>query len=127
MSKTFFPILALALSLALAGCATTGDPKAGGLFGWSESKAKDRQAEARAALEREEKRSAELKAEKGRLQNQINAKQKELDALKKKSSASSDGLNPAEQAEIRRLEQELAQLRKEVQKKEEEALVLMDL
>ena len=42
MNKTFFPILALALSLAVAGCATTGDPKAGGLFGWSESKAKDR-------------------------------------------------------------------------------------
>lgn len=36
-------ILAAAFSLQfLAACETTGDPNKGGLFGWSESKAKDR-------------------------------------------------------------------------------------
>jgi len=33
------------LTLALAGCQTTGDPNAGGLFGWSPAKARARQAE----------------------------------------------------------------------------------
>ena len=47
--------------------------------------------------------------------------------MKKKSSAA--GLSPSasEAVEISRLERELAQLRKEVQKMEEEALVLVDL
>lgn len=33
---------ALALAGALIGCATTGDPNQGGLFGWSENKAQSR-------------------------------------------------------------------------------------
>lgn len=36
---------AIALWLMLTGCATTGDPRQGGLFGWSETKARDRQQE----------------------------------------------------------------------------------
>lgn len=133
MSKPFFLTLMAALTLAVAGCATTGDPNAGGLWGWSEAKAQQRQAEARATLEQEERRGDELKAEKQRLQNQINAKKKELEAknreleaLKKKRSTSgrSNDSKPsaatekpgdskasaATEAEISRLEAERAQL-----------------
>jgi len=51
-----------ALSL-LAGCATTGDPRQGGLFGWSEAKARDRQQERQDRVAGEE---AELAREKAR-------------------------------------------------------------
>ena|GEM_PF-1814204 len=55
--------------LAIAACETTGDPRAGGLFGWSEDKAKARQQEKRDAvshaesrLSRENERGAALDA-----------------------------------------------------------------
>lgn len=35
---------AAVLVLTMAGCQTTGDPREGGLFGWSEARARDRQA-----------------------------------------------------------------------------------
>jgi peptidoglycan hydrolase CwlO-like protein len=122
MRKSFLPILILAVILPLmtAGCATTGDPKAGGLFGWSEAKAKDRQTAAKAALAQEEKKGEELRAEKQRLQGQIKSKQGQLEALKKKTAASPSGLSSSEAAEISRLEREIDQL-------QQEALILMDL
>jgi hypothetical protein len=53
----------------MAGCATTGDPRQGGLFGWSEAKARDRQDErqsrvagAEAELNGENARSRSLAA-----------------------------------------------------------------
>jgi len=119
--------LAAALTLVTAGCTTTGDPKAGGLFGWSETKAKQRQADARAALAKEEQRSAALKAENQRLQSQVNAKKRDLAALEKKSAAASSGPSTAELAERRRLQNEIDQLNREIEQKNKEALVLMDL
>jgi len=60
---------ATAALLSLAACETTGDPRAGGLFGWSEAKAKERQQEKRDAvvqaesqLSRENARGAALEA-----------------------------------------------------------------
>ena len=60
--------MALALALAaLSGCETTGDPRRGGLFAWSETQAVQRQAEKRSAvgdaqaeLDRESSRSGSL-------------------------------------------------------------------
>ena len=59
----------LTASLLLAACKTTGDPRQGGLFGWSEAKARDRQAERQErvtegehALARENARSQTLEA-----------------------------------------------------------------
>jgi hypothetical protein len=56
------PLVAL-----VAACETTGDPREGGLFGWSETKARQRQAERRSevaaaesALDREQRRTAQL-------------------------------------------------------------------
>jgi hypothetical protein len=68
--KTLRAILALVPLLALlAACETTGNPREGGLFGWSEAKARERQVEKRsevraaeAALTREQRRTAQLQA-----------------------------------------------------------------
>ena len=43
MSNCRARCLAFAAACLLAGCETTGDPRQGGLFGWSESKANERQ------------------------------------------------------------------------------------
>lgn len=60
---------AVAALAALTGCETTGDPTQGGLFGWSESKARARQeekrshvAEAESALTREHATGSALEA-----------------------------------------------------------------
>ena len=49
------------------GCETTGDPTQGGLFGWSENKAKVRQDELRDVLYLEQDRSADARATGSRL------------------------------------------------------------
>ena len=118
MPKSLLLTLAAALALAVSGCATTGDPKAGGLFGWSESKAQQRQAASRAALAQEEQRGAQLRAERQRLQSQISAKQRQMSNLEK--SRASSAPTPAEEAEYRRLKREIEELN-------EQSLVLMDL
>ncbi len=59
--------LALALlSLALGGCETTGDPREGGLFGWSEAKARTRATEREQTLTKAERHLAD---ETGRSRN----------------------------------------------------------
>jgi hypothetical protein len=57
----------VATGLLLSACSTTGDPRQGGLFGWSEAKARERQEERQervareeAALGREDARSTQL-------------------------------------------------------------------
>jgi hypothetical protein len=59
-------------ALSLAGCETTGDPTQGGLFGWSESKAKTRQAALRDAVHLEHGRTASARSETSGLQAQRN-------------------------------------------------------
>ena len=41
--KAIFSLFLLTGLTVLSSCATTGDPNQGGLFGWSESKAQNRQ------------------------------------------------------------------------------------
>lgn len=67
--------LACLAALALASCATTGDPNQGGLFGWSESQARQRIDDRRYTLSQIEadtdaqvRRSSSLEAERNRLQ-----------------------------------------------------------
>jgi len=62
----------------LAGCTTTGDPREGGLFGWSEAKARDRQQERQnrvageqAKLAREDARVRALEARDARTERRI--------------------------------------------------------
>ena len=73
--------LALAAALAsLSACETTGDPRRGGLFGWSETQARQRQAQkqtavagAEAELARESDRSAALNQRRAATDRQITA------------------------------------------------------
>lgn len=56
-------LTAAAVSLCInTGCETTGDPTQGGLFGWSENKAKVRQDELRDVLYLEQDRAADARA-----------------------------------------------------------------
>ena len=71
---------ACALWLTVAGCATTGDPREGGLFGWSEAKARDRAQEregqvagAEAELHREDAHGRKLAATDAGTERQITA------------------------------------------------------
>ena len=119
MNKVFLLAVPIAFCILLSACATTGDPTRGGLFGWSEGKAKERQTEARRALEQEERREDALRLERQKLESQIAAKKRELAALQKSIDPSS-GPNAAEAERIKRLEQEIDDL-------SEEALTLMDM
>ena len=117
MPKPLILVLAAVGMLTVGGC--TGDPNTPSIF-WSETKAKQRLEELQAAREREERRRAELLAEKQKLRGQISAKQRQLDSLnknistKKSTSASSGEMSQAEAAEISRLEQEKDQLIQEI-------------
>ncbi|MDR0882730.1 MAG: hypothetical protein LBP55_09365 [Candidatus Adiutrix sp.] len=111
-SKLWLPALGLALMSLAPGCATTGDPNAGGLFGWSEAKALDRQASARATLEHEKRTGENIRAEQQKLQSQINAKKKQLTSLRQQSGSKATGSQAAAEnaRQARLLEQEIDQL-----------------
>ena len=73
---------AMALCGMVAGCQTTGDPTQGGLFGWSESKAQERQRErqtrvvgAEEELSNEENQQRALQARSQGAEHQIAAVQ----------------------------------------------------
>jgi hypothetical protein len=55
-------------ALALTACETTGDPTQGGLFGWSEGKAKQRQVALHDAVALEHDRGSAARSQTGRLQ-----------------------------------------------------------
>lgn len=86
---------ALAMTVAmLAGCATTGDPQRGGLFGWSESKARDRQHEltrrdmaARDRVADEQIRGDALRERHDGLDAQAQQLQQELERLQQENRA----------------------------------------
>lgn len=78
-------LLAALLVALLGGCETTGNPRDGGLFGWSQQKADERQAaleSERAAAERqralESERGAALSDQRGRLSDEMQALQTRL-------------------------------------------------
>lgn len=75
----------------LAGCATTGDPQSGGLFGWSENKARERQHE----LARRDRAAHDRAADEQARSAALHERQDALDA------------------EARQLQQELARLQQE--------------
>jgi regulator of replication initiation timing len=75
----------LILTASLAACETTGDPRQGGLLGWSEQKAFQRQAaleaENKAAQDRltqETQRGAELRSRQTRLGSEVDSLQASL-------------------------------------------------
>jgi predicted RNase H-like nuclease (RuvC/YqgF family) len=85
--------LMLAVAAAAAGCATTGDPLQGGLFGWSEEQAQARQASLRqtdAAAQQEASaenaRTAALRGQRSDLTAEAARLRSELDRLLAESS-----------------------------------------
>ena len=62
MKRAFILATAATSLLVQTGCETTGDPTQGGLFGWSETKAKHRQSELRDVLYLEQDRTADARA-----------------------------------------------------------------
>lgn len=84
----------MAIAVLLAGCATTGDPQRGGLFGWSENKARDRQHEltrrdmaARDRAADEQTRGDALRERHDNLDVQAQQLQQELENLQQENRA----------------------------------------
>jgi chromosome segregation ATPase len=80
--------MGVAAALLLGGCETTGDPRQGALFGWSEAKARDRQAllrqqldEANADNRSASARSSSLRAAQSSLRTDVSARSARLSAL----------------------------------------------
>lgn len=80
--------LAVLVTCALAACQTTGDPRSGGLFGWSEDKARQRQASmeqdaalARRSADEERQRGAALTEKQSQLRSEVHTLQLQLARL----------------------------------------------
>lgn len=85
--KAIAPITALA-AFAFAACETTGDPNQGGLFGWSEGKARGRSAALEQALSTEDHRTAaardsrpQLERTRARTASAARAERRKLDRM----------------------------------------------
>lgn len=85
---------ALLLGMFGSGCETTGDPSQGGLFGWSETKAiqrqqllRDRLAESSSAERSAREQQEALQSSRTRLRSDVAAKDRELQALQNEISA----------------------------------------
>ena len=77
MKKLWFLLL---IGFILAGCQTTGNPKAGGLWGWSEQKAIERQKNLQMLKANEENKQRLADEEKEKLNDRVTA----LDTEKRK-------------------------------------------
>lgn len=108
---------ALTLSATLAACQTTGDPRQGGLLGWSEQKAAERQQQleaenkaARDSLAQETQRSADLRSR----QTHLDSEEASLKASLDSALAENDALDARLQQLMKRqalADAELARLR----------------
>jgi septal ring factor EnvC (AmiA/AmiB activator) len=86
--------LAAGVCVSLAGCQTTGDPSQGGLFGWSEAKAIERQNLLRDQLaassnaERDQReRQESLQSNRSQLQRDVAARNRQLQSLQSEITA----------------------------------------
>jgi len=74
--------LALIASLGLTGCETTGDPRQGGLFGWSENKAQGRIHEREDYLDAVNSDTDYQRRRSNRLENTVDDRQGELNSYR---------------------------------------------
>jgi hypothetical protein len=72
-NKALTLAVALTCATSLTSCATTGDPRQGGLFGWSEPQAQDRLAQRQGTLNAIENDTARQRAQSQRLQSNYNS------------------------------------------------------
>ncbi len=71
---------------ALCGCQTTGDPTQGGLFGWSQRKAEERQAEREDTLNREQQAMRQQQQHEAGLRREMRLEANDLDEQQKEIS-----------------------------------------
>lgn len=95
-------VLYMIVSSSLVACATTGDPRKGGLFGWSENKARTRQEQLQDA-ELAQRRHAAAERQRG---DALHRQQSALSSEARQLQAELDAL----QAENRRLDEQLRSL-----------------
>ena len=121
-------LIIILLMVGVMGCETTGDPRQGGLFGWSEDKAVGRQGELKQTLQTEESQMAAGKAETARLEQEqrdkraelarqdkrLTALDKELSQMKKKVAQMEAG-NTQKQQEKKKLDADIDKLKREIQ------------
>ncbi len=88
MKKYFCSLCIILLPWVLGACQTTGDPRQGGLFGWSEDKARDRQRglqqelnDSTRAAEQEKAKTAEAQSRQSALQTEVNRLQGQLEKM----------------------------------------------
>jgi hypothetical protein len=72
-NKALLLTIALTCATALTSCQTTGDPRQGGLFGWSEPKAQDRLNQRQGTLDAINYDTNQQRARGNRLQSQYNS------------------------------------------------------
>ena len=117
--RAFLGCGAVAAALILGGCATTGDPTQGGLFGWSEAKAKERLAEKQTALAEEEAAMHSEQRQEGALRGtvqtnagEIAAQEREIGALLANAEAlEQEAPTPADASRARRLRRGIERIR----------------
>ncbi|MGT2476667.1 hypothetical protein [Paraburkholderia terrae] len=87
MPKFQFLTAIVSLASLLTACETTGDPRAGGLFGWSQSKAQARQDDLRRQIDEsnresqtEQQQTAAMQAQQRGLQSEVGDLQAQLNA-----------------------------------------------
>jgi uncharacterized membrane protein len=109
----------LLVCIVLCGCQTTGDPTQGGLFGWSEKKAEERQAEREETLSREQQTMQQEQQRETGLRREMSLNARDLDDQQKEISqllANAEALEreaptPATASRARRLRREIDGIR----------------
>ena len=115
--------------LLLAGCATTGDPRQGGLFGWDKNKAQKRIEELQLRRNNEENiayttqgESKRLTAQEYKLKTEYNNQRQRLNEMQTKLSRAEKNLkntrqlSKAKEKEKTAAEQQLAKVKHELEK-----------
>lgn len=120
--RKFSILLCFLAALTVTGCETTGDPRQGGLWGWSEAKARDRQALLRDQLvgAQEQRsaaaaRSASLRSRQSSLRADVSSRSAKLNRLQSDVTALQQeaalGQNPSgTRARAAALEEEISSL-----------------
>jgi uncharacterized membrane protein YqiK len=84
---------------ALAACETTGDPTRGGLFGWSESKARERQAERQEHVDAEQQKLSDEQARQHALETRETSAGRQLTTAERQNARAEERLR-AQQAAL---------------------------
>jgi predicted RNase H-like nuclease (RuvC/YqgF family) len=79
-------LVSLLVCAALCGCRTTGDPTQGGLFGWSEQKAEERQVAREEILSREEQAARRQQESETGLRREMRLNAEDLEEQQKEIS-----------------------------------------